>query len=130
KEQIAAAATTGSVRLLSMRHEFPTEWARFTAAANTPLNITLRPEHYPFWASRFAPIQLKKVEFFAEPSSSTPATVGLAGSSDLVTDGAYGGMRVGQLTGSLPAARGPVSWAFDNNSMDDIWVALSWGQEE
>ena len=51
-----AAATVGSTRLLSVRHEFPTEWARFATATvdgdepDAPLTLTLREEHYPFWA--------------------------------------------------------------------------------
>lgn len=129
KERIAAASAMGSVRLLSLRHEFPTEWARFTASAETPLQITLRPEHYPFWAGTFAPIQLKKVEFFVDPGPDTPATIELPGTSGLVTDQTYGDMRVGELTGELPPAHGEVSWAFDDNSMQDILVALSWGEE-
>jgi hypothetical protein len=32
KEKITAAATIRSTRLLSVRHEFPTEWGRFAAA--------------------------------------------------------------------------------------------------
>jgi hypothetical protein len=53
-EQVNRAAAAGSVRLLSVRHEFPTEWARFAATTldagtpEAPLAIVLRPEHYPF----------------------------------------------------------------------------------
>jgi len=39
-----------------MRHEFPSDWARFTATTLTPggllapLSITVLPEHHPFWS--------------------------------------------------------------------------------
>jgi hypothetical protein len=70
-EKIGAAATVGSVRLLSVRHEFPTEWARFSAATIdsttplAPLTITLREEHYPFWAQQVEDFALYGVELFA-----------------------------------------------------------------
>jgi hypothetical protein len=56
---LAAADAAGSSRLLSIRHEFPTAWARLTAAvagdgtADNPraeLAVELRREHYPFFA--------------------------------------------------------------------------------
>ena len=34
KAKIAGAQTMGSTRLFSMRHEFPTEWAKFKGAAS------------------------------------------------------------------------------------------------
>jgi len=54
-EQIEQAMALGCMQLLSVRHDFPTEWARFQTA--TPpanhrfeLKLVLRPEHYPFWS--------------------------------------------------------------------------------
>ncbi len=52
KAQVAEAQSVLSVRLFSMRHEFPTEWARFKGATgNGPfeLKVTLRDAHFPFW---------------------------------------------------------------------------------
>src|SRR5262245_20146146 len=47
------ATAAGSVRLLSVRHDFPTEWAKFTATPGAAdLRLELKPEHYPFWARR------------------------------------------------------------------------------
>jgi hypothetical protein len=47
----------GLTRLFSVRHEFPTEWARFLNQPNSdvasfPLTLKLRKEHYPFWARK------------------------------------------------------------------------------
>lgn len=49
------AQAVGSVRLFSVRHEFPTEWAKFqgqTPGANQRFELVrnLRDEHYPFWS--------------------------------------------------------------------------------
>ena len=67
QEKIAAAATVGSARLLSVRQEFATEWARFAAATGSPaaLTITLREEHYPFWARQTEGFVLHSIELFA-----------------------------------------------------------------
>jgi hypothetical protein len=48
---IAAGQTAGSIRLFSVRHEFPADWAKFISVKPggtttlAPLTITLRPEH-------------------------------------------------------------------------------------
>ncbi len=52
KERLAEAQAAGSVRLFSLRHEFPTEWAKFKAAsggAPFSLTVTLRDAHFPYW---------------------------------------------------------------------------------
>ncbi len=145
QERIAAANSVGSVRLLSLRHEFPTEWARFTAAelngaANVaPITITLRAEHYPFWSTGGEPIALAGVDLYAEPGLDTPPTVnaynkalddppGTRAESALSHDPSLEGLLVGPAPGELPAAIGEVSLYFDSNSMKDLWIALTWGQ--
>ncbi|MCA9470174.1 MAG: hypothetical protein KC643_32655, partial [Nitrospira sp.] len=55
KTTIEDAEASGSVRLFSIRHEFPTEWAQFLtqvpeAGKRYELGLTLREEHYPYWA--------------------------------------------------------------------------------
>jgi receptor-binding and translocation channel-forming TcA subunit of Tc toxin len=140
KEQVSQAAAAGSVRLLSVRQEFPTEWARFAAAelagpARAPLSLTLRDEHYPYWARAVAPLGLHRVDLFAEPGAGTKPTVRVGtvpegGGHDLVTDQAMGGLRVGQLAEDpLPPALGAFTLHLDDNSMRDLWLALSWGSE-
>ena len=68
---IDEAQAAGSVRLFSVRHEFPTEWARFkgleidTDTLVAPLTIKLREEHYPFWScGRLEAI--RRVDFFVK----------------------------------------------------------------
>ncbi|MGA2704760.1 MAG: insecticidal toxin protein [Isosphaeraceae bacterium] len=56
KDCIDTGQTAGSVRLFSLRREFPSDWAKFTGVklggttTLAPLAFTLRPEHYPFWS--------------------------------------------------------------------------------
>jgi hypothetical protein len=138
---VEAATTVGSVRMLSLRHEFPTEWARFASTAlggattEAPLTVTLRDEHYPFWAGRVDGRELKRVELFAVPAESTKATVSVsvapgapaAAKRPLAKDSALGDMRVGTLAAPLPPPVGDLALFLDDNSMSDVWLALTWG---
>jgi hypothetical protein len=146
--RIAAASTIGSTRLLSVRHEFPTEWARFATVPTTvpttgpageppttPLTLTLREEHYPYWARLTPDRTLHAVELFAsagdgdvtaydapadDPPGSRHATV-------LRADPSVGGLRSGLLADPLPPALGPLTLYLDTTALTDLWVALSWG---
>lgn len=50
KTKIDTAQAPGSLRLLSLRRDFPTEWARFkrAPAQTSELNIKIRQEHFPY----------------------------------------------------------------------------------
>lgn len=60
RDLLAEGTAAGSVRLLSVRHEFPTAWARFVGSKagngsserqpRAELKLPLRAEHYPFFA--------------------------------------------------------------------------------
>jgi hypothetical protein len=55
KELIGADQAVRSVRLFSVRNEFPTTWANFLSQSPEPnqrfeLTLDLRPEQYPFWS--------------------------------------------------------------------------------
>lgn len=74
RDLLAKGTAAGSVRLLSVRHEFPTAWARFVSSeagngssAQHPraeLRLPLRAEHYPFFAGA-GPAGLTSVELVA-----------------------------------------------------------------
>jgi len=140
KETAANAAATGSVRLLSMRLEFPGEWARFKAVAldaqtpEAPLTINLRQEHYPFWASKIAPIALHGLTLIAEPGDDTKPTVTVATApaddharTERSLDTSLGGLRMGALDDPLPPALGELTFHLDDNSISDLWIVLTWG---
>jgi hypothetical protein len=143
RQRAAEAAAAGSLRLLSVRHEFPTEWARFNAVAlggptqEAALTITLREEHYPFWAGRLSPIALHGVALLAQPGIGTKPTItaATAASGDptraehALTQADVGALRIGALGDPLPSAIGELSLHLDDNSMRDLWLILAWGSE-
>ena len=149
---VDAGAAAGSTRLLSVRHEFPTAWARFTAAPagagtaadpRATLTLDLRREHYPFVAGA-GPSTLLRVDLIALPAAGTPATLVVAtapvgaadavGSIELTSRADLAGLRFGTLGdgsggsgwGDLPSPIGEFALHMDDNSMDDLLVALTW----
>lgn len=140
KTHIEEAQAAGSVRLFSVRHEFSTEWARFkhvqiqgtTTAADLTLN--LREEHYPYW-SKGRLEAVKRADFFAKSAGNnvkvTYRADATTNESTLVKDNALGSFLVGKITGSpLPPPTGPFTLSFDNNGLEELWVALSWGKAD
>ena len=143
--RIAAGGTVGSVRLLSVRHDFPTEWARFTAAVPSgegvvPLTVPLRQEHYPYWA-KDTPIALKRIELFAAKGNEDMVSIfaDAAATSELTelsVDQSLEGALYGQLPKpppapqQLPAATGSFTWYLNDNTIGDLWLAVTWGTSE
>jgi hypothetical protein len=146
---IDKAQTVGSVQLFSIRHQFTTEWSKFqstvigTSNATAELSLTLRPELYPFWAQGLVGSgPLKAVEFFAEmlPTNQTPAVnlynnPNKTGAPDTLTQNpALGGLFTGSLVNIVPpsaitdAQHSPLTVYFDNNSMENLWLAITWGK--
>jgi hypothetical protein len=132
--QINKGHTIGSVCLFSIRHEFPSAWAKFqsvTIGGSTPtaeLSLTLVPELYPFWAQKPG---VKAFELFAESSSTTPVNVTGAGSVTLVSNPLMGNLLSGNLVPPPSAVTDPAhpfNLFFDNNSMVDLWIAITWGK--
>ncbi|MEQ1844080.1 MAG: insecticidal toxin protein [Nitrospira sp.] len=138
KELITEAKAAGSVRLFSVRHEFPTEWAKFknvkvTATVKTAgLVLNLRKEHYPFWSKgRLNTVEgvdlyaktTNKVDISDKPDPADPATK----TDNLLKDSPAAGFYGGKLTNiALPAPTGNWSLYFGDNSMEDLWVAITW----
>jgi len=142
KELIDNAQAAGSVRLFSVRNEFPAEWVGFKAPSpgddkRFALLLNPGPEHYPFW-SQGRLVGVERVELFARSTKSTvPGSMDVFGANDkadlsskkgtLVKDVALGGLLCGTLTDDLPAT--PVSVLnlyFDSNELADLWIAVTW----
>ena len=132
------AEAAGSVRVFSVRHEFPTEWARFhgqTPGANQrfELKINLRPEHYPFWSQG----RLNKVVRVDILARSIQDRMDIFDSADitditkkgtLTKDAAPGALLSVLLTAGLPAKPdGAMQLFFDTKALADLWIAVSWG---
>jgi len=146
KERIDGAQAPGSVRLFSVRHEFPAEWAKFKAVKFegetkvAELTLGLREAHYPFW-SRGRLEAVKRADLFAQPAKDikqTKPTISVFAAPDgtgkpdaLVKDHSLGGLRVAKLTNlPLPPPMGQLTLYFDDNSMQNLWLALAWGKAE
>jgi hypothetical protein len=137
KNQIDTAQASGSVRLFSLRHDFPSEWAKFKSVKivgeAAPLTLNLRPEHYPFWSQR-EKLEFKRVDLFAhttkdkvEITSKKPD--GAAILDTLTKDASLGNLKVGKLTNiPLPKPIGVFTLNFNDNSMEDLWLAATWGK--
>ena len=147
KELIGAGESSGSMRLFSVRHEFPAEWARFTTQTPTEnhryeLKLDLRPEHYPFWSQGVEKKEVKRVDVLATSKSSPiPGSIEIADTSDksgdttanrdsLTKDVSMGGLLVGKFQHiEFPPAVGDFTMFFDENAFDDLWIGLTWGKE-
>ena len=141
KDLIKAAQAIGSVRLFSVRHEFPSEWAQFqsqtpTASQRFELKINLRPEHYPFW-SKDRLNGVTRVDILARSTEQhpVPASIAVADKNDasankdtLAKDPNLGNLLVGKLTNiALPGKpEGELKLFFDTKAMADLWIAVAW----
>jgi hypothetical protein len=114
KAKVDNASSTGSVRLLSARSEFATEWTRFKESGS--LTIRLREEHYPYWASLIPDKTIKDITLYAPPGAPGDGWV----------DDADLGMRVRTLA-DVPAAIGEFTIPIADTSLTDLWLAIRWG---
>jgi hypothetical protein len=133
-------------RLFSVRHEFPTEWAKFRS--QTPpdgqlyeLALSLKEEHYPFW-SRGRLSGVERVDLLARSGlDPLPSRIEVADTADptdtsatkdeLVNDPSLGHLLIGSLSNiGLPAKPiGLLRLYFDANVLDDLWIAVTWKSE-
>ena len=140
KTRIEDAQTVGSVRLFSIRHEFPTEWAKFKSAKlddtakTAELSLDLHEEHYPFW-SRGRLGTVKRVNVFAKTSTHVDRfdrpspDDGSAKKDQLVKDVPTIGFYGSKLANiPLPPPIGKLTLYLNDKSMTDLWVALTWGK--
>lgn len=143
------------VRLFSIRHDFPTEWARFKSGTGTnDLVFTLGPEHYPLWTRGPGPRTARgksalgmasKVVLFAavaEDEGDVPARVavtttdatGQACRANLAPDVSEENLLIGALELTNPGSSDRIGmnssgqWALRMASaIDDLWIAVGWG---
>lgn len=141
KDQIKAAQAIGSARLFSVRHEFPSEWARFRSqkpaeSQRFELKINLRPEHYPFW-SQGRQGSVTRIDILARSAQNpAPSSVDVFDNFDrndntkkgtLAKDATVGNLLRGPLTAGLPARLDVELRLFlDPKEISDLWVAVTW----
>jgi hypothetical protein len=94
------------------------------------LTFTIRPEHYPYWSQGRLQAVLGVTLYAAsmkdlQVSDAADGT----GNTDSLS-GTLGGLRSGSLKNiALPEPTGPWVFYFNDNSMDDLWLAVSWGKQ-
>lgn len=148
-KMLARFKEAAPVRIFSMRHDFPTVWAQFksaqpNASQRCELKLSLRPEHFPFWASTLTSQDNPEASVLIDSSSSsdiiiykkdlapplpvppdiTPATE----QTDVVPVGDHGGFHSGPIS-----VTGPNSvvgdWVVyfksdDRSTMRDLWLVM------
>ncbi|SDD50104.1 hypothetical protein SAMN04487767_106249 [Bacillus wiedmannii] len=137
-DQIKDAQAAGSVRLFSVRHEFPTDWAKFQnqkpeANKRFELALQLRKEHYPYWSKN----RLDKVESIELLVRGADTSLNIFESSDKTIDTKKGTLEVplgnllkGKLTAGLPESPvGMLELYFDSKELADLWIAVKWSGE-
>jgi Tc toxin complex TcA C-terminal TcB-binding domain len=133
---VAAATATGTTRLVSVRQEFPVEWARLvgTAASTRPrLELPLRRELYPYWAEGLAKT-VKGIEVLARPSDPSVGTLEVfagpdagAASDRLTADPMLGDLLRGALAHvPVPTATGTLVLHPATSALDNLWLLLTW----
>ena len=137
RTRIVEAQAAGSVRLFSVRHEFPTEWAKFKSIeiegeTTAVLTLNIKEEHYPFWSKSMLEA-VKRLDLFAKTNKNSVDIADKAdrtGNNDtLAKDASLGNLCAGKLTNiPLPAPIGEFSLYFTDNSMEELWLALTWGK--
>ena len=140
---ISNATMAGSVRLFSIRHEFPTEWANFKDAKiknenedgneneTAELTLNISEAHYPFWSKDWLK-NVKKVQVFARTSTTDIEITSNQGKApDSLNDNSLAGIVLGELANNLPNTPiGKLTLYFSDNSMDDLWLAVTWGKQD
>lgn len=145
KTRIKEAQSAGSIRLFSARHEFPSEWAKFKSAKiegdvkTAALTLNLREQHFPFW-SKGRLKAVTRADLYAKDSkgelkiAETADGTGEGTKGPLAKDSSLGGLWSGQLKNLPEVIQGPeLAITFKlfftkKESLEDLWLVLTWGQ--
>jgi hypothetical protein len=79
-KMLARFKEAAPVRVFSVRHEFPTEWARFrssqpNASQRCELKLSIKAQHFPFWAATFAGRSSPEATVFIDSSSDSDISI-------------------------------------------------------
>jgi hypothetical protein len=139
---VAETLAAGSVRLFSIRNEFPAEWANLTDNPPTDdglyeLNLKLEKKHYPYWCQEKLD-SVKRIDLYAKSAETSVViydgpdpNAAEVNSDALSIDHSLGGL----LAGTLESISGPelptevLTLYFNSNAMDDLWISLVWGTD-
>lgn len=141
ENQIDAAQTVGSVRLFSLRHEFPAEWSKFKrvkiggAITDAELTLDIREEHFPYW-SKGRLDSIKKRIFYSQGSTGVVMQTSSNNEVEVLTQEPDGTTTKETLAASesIVLPKPPNKFMlrlkprFNGNLMEDLWLAVTWGK--
>ncbi len=142
KTMIDEAQAAGSVRLFSVRHEFPTEWAKFKNPRSIDiLTLEIQEEHFPYWSKDRLGV-IKKLDIFrldknniTEVSFEADSRVEKFINKPDGTKTSDGGEKLlTELPNVSLKLNAPEKFTLEFNfhikdkSIEDIWLALTWGK--
>ncbi len=133
KEKIDGAKALGSIRLFSLRHDFPSAWAAFKSAAKVgdfrPLSIKLTAQHYPFWS--------KTKEGQSRNVTRADLIVRAKGEIKVAKSNGANPEALGAFIGDLkskvlpdavkPPFEGDWNIGLSNDKVEDAWLLVHWG---
>ncbi len=133
---IEKAQAIGSTRLFSVRHEFPSEWARFkatkpAAGVKAKLELTLTEEHFPFWRRQLPGKAKVLAAALMARSSKTPGDVSEPNGAKAPLTKWKGDLYRAELQPAAAWVKGldaKVSLLFDAPVIDDLLLAVTWGK--
>jgi len=133
KTLIGEAQAAGSVRLFSIRHEFPSEWAKFQKQSpNTDrryeLTLSFQEEHFPYW-SKGKLDGVVRIEIFARSGKNQLDISDIRNNHDsLAKSSAFEDLLAGKLS-NIPLPEKPVGELklfFGDKTITDLWMAITW----
>jgi hypothetical protein len=134
---MARLKAQGTLRLFSMRHEFPNAWAALGIAEGTSdfvsAEVALRREHFPYWASIFPSLTVNTIDFYVLTEKPPRLRVSTAGNQVATQMG--GSKSLFSATGinvdSLKQAPGLLKFDLHcPDKTDDVWFVVAWKVEE
>jgi hypothetical protein len=142
RNQINTAQTVGSVRLFSLRHEFPTEWAKFKgikiggAIPDAELILDIREEYFPYW-SKGRLESVKERAFYKQGSTGVVTETPSSSEVEVLTHKSDGTTTTATLATTVITLPKPpdkftlrLKLRFNANSMEDLWLAMRWGKAD
>lgn len=134
-------------RLFSVRHEFPTEWAKFRSKTTVDgqrfeLKLDLKKEHFPFWSHNrldkvinvdiLVKTNLEQIPDSLQIADKEMKNDSAAKSDSLNKDPSFGNLLIGKFEEiALPQKPiGELNLYFDENDISDLWIGITWKENE
>ncbi|MBX6421972.1 hypothetical protein [Thermosulfurimonas sp. F29] len=135
KNKIQEGTAPGCTRLFDIRHEFPSEWARFISPQSKTngcyeLSLNLKEEHYPFW-SKGKLGSVKRAYMIAKMEENDQITIypndSCTEGDNLEKDPSLGKLLIGELDKVKPESPlGEWKVYFSTNRLEDLWILIGW----